>query len=93
MFEPVLFPSSEYESASAAVLFCKELLERNGHGFEALKLEGIDVVNSAPMARVAYGVLRSMHSVNGDTLRYVNMCKGLLESLLGIQREPLRAAS
>lgn len=98
MFDPpVHFASPKYENASAMVLFCKEVLEKSGRVEDARKLEGIDPVNCASIARIAHGVLQDISMarlpLSGDAKEYVQIAKDLLEEALGAQRETLRSAS
>jgi hypothetical protein len=90
---PAEYASTEFENVSAAVLFCKEFLEKNGYGHEARKLEGLEVINNPTAAQVAYYVLKSMRTVNGDAREFVDLSRSMLEDILGAHRESRRSPS
>lgn len=52
-FDPVLFDNTMYATASDAVLFCTEYLEKNGHAQAAMSLQNLLPVTGHEMATFA----------------------------------------
>lgn len=82
-FEPVLFPSTMYETANEAFLYARAILLKKGNLSATKHLDGLDPIHTPSLARLALQALREAKQyARGESLKYVNIAIDAMERAL-----------